>query len=299
MSPRSLTTLALTDIWHCMRGPFAGAASGGKHRFLVSALTNLGCARHENQDRVHVLRFHGRAGGALACFVADGMGGAASGARAAELAIEVAAKRLRNSGTAFPLSTLAGAIADANKAILRESRAAPDCAGMGTTLSIAWFCNGLLYCAHVGDSRIYRIRDHRLEQLSQDHSLIADMLRAGLIKEKDARNHPDQNLISRAVGTNSAMTPDVWCEMDAPRISDRYLLCSDGLHGLLGQDQILGAQAGRSPDAACRHLVELARGAGGFDNISVVIAALEAQVGGTAGNRRPTDNRLTAQGKAQ
>lgn len=212
----------------------------------------------------------------MACFVADGMGGAAAGGLAAELAIEAAKAHLRTAGTHFPLRSLRKAYACANEAVLAQSRTATEMTGMGTTLSIAWFCGGLLYCGHVGDSRIYRIRDGRIQQLSNDHSYVADLLRAGLIDDGQARLHPDQNLITRAVGTNALLQADIWCERQPPQPGDRYLLCSDGLHGLLSSDTILNELNGRVTDEVCRRLVRLARQAGGHDNISAALVSVSA-----------------------
>jgi protein phosphatase len=286
--------MTFAEFWRGLCDQLACGREGEPYVVETAALSDIGCERSENQDRVRVLNLHEGGGLSVAGMVADGMGGEWGGGRAAELAIEAVVARLREEGGGAPLKTLRRAFEAANDVILAESHAAPHGRGMGTTLTVAWLCGGLLYCGHVGDSRLYRLRDGRIVQLSKDHSLIGDMLRAGLITEEEARHHPDRNVISRAVGKRTDMEPDVWCEKDSPRLGDRYLLCSDGLHGLIGDADLLAAVSGHEPDAACAHLVDLARSAGGHDNISAALMVLRAVVDADRDAGQTTRHQISA-----
>jgi protein phosphatase len=241
----------------------------------LAALTDPGCKRTENQDRVGTLRLRDDRQDCMVGIVADGMGGNHAGGHAAGLAVQAVENVLGKGGALRdPAAALHRAIAQANANIFSEAQCVVEHRGMGTTLTIVMLCQGRLFCGHVGDSRLYRLREQRIEQLSHDHSLVGDLVRSGHLTTEQGRQHPDSNILSRAVGRQLSVEADVWQEKSAPLAGDRYLLCSDGLHGLLTDDEILQGQAGRTPDQACRHLVEQAREAGGHDNIAVVILSL-------------------------
>jgi len=265
--------LSLSDSWSLLK-----LRAGKKPPPLeatLASLTDPGCKRTENQDRVGTLRLRDDRQDCMVGIVADGMGGNHAGGHAAGLAVQAVENVLGKGGASRdPAAALHRAIAQANANIFSEAQCVVEHRGMGTTLTIVMLCQGRLFCGHVGDSRLYRLREQRIEQLSRDHSLVGDLVRSGHLTTEQGRQHPDSNILSRAVGRQLSVEADVWQEKSAPLAGDRYLLCSDGLHGLLTDDEILQGQAGRTPDQACRHLVEQAREAGGHDNIAVVILSL-------------------------
>ena len=203
--------------------------------------------------------------------VADGMGGH----RAGEIASRVALAALLNSAPreADP-KALARAVRSANRAVIESAAKSKGRTGMGTTLTAAMVDGTHVIVAHVGDSRAYLLHDGRLTQITEDHSMVADLVRQGTITEEDARFHPQRSVITRALGSDPDMIADVFDVNAAP--GDRLLLSSDGLTGMLPDDfiaDLLDTQ--RSPDEAAAKLVEAANRAGGYDNITVVIVDLD------------------------
>ena len=140
---------------------------------------------------------------------------------------------------------------------------------MGTTLSVMWRADRYMYIAHVGDSRIYRLRENKLEQITEDHSIVAELMRNNVITPEMAKNHPYKNVITRAVGIDPAVVPDVFCS--DKRAGDLWLVCSDGLYNMVGDEAIAEALDVLSQEAAADRLLELALDHGGTDNISFVI----------------------------
>ena len=141
--------------------------------------------------------------------------------------------------------------------------------GMGTTLTVLWPSPGRMILAQVGDSRAYLLRDGELRQMTSDHSLVADMVRRGVLTEEQAACHPMRNYITRAVGTEETL------EVDVTRVErqkgDRWLLCSDGLYGSLARDQMAEMLSRENPEEAANALLEAALEAGGRDNITLLI----------------------------
>lgn len=226
--------------------------------------SDVGRIRKENQDR-------SVATGQLFA-VADGMGGHAGGATAAQVAVET----LR---TTFEASPSAGGLHDAiraaNAAILERAAEDRSLHGMGTTLTaLALVDNGdgseLLHLANVGDSRAYLLRGGDLFQLTEDHSMVEEMVRAGELSADEAASHPARHVLTRVLGVDPDVTPDAW-EIEL-RDGDRILLCSDGLVNEVDDDSIAAIlQAETDPDGAARTLVETARANGGSDNITVIV----------------------------
>ncbi|PZU51022.1 MAG: serine/threonine-protein phosphatase [Thauera sp.] len=295
-----MSTFPGTDLWQGVRALIARRLQRPEPFDLaVASASDVGCERSENQDRVGLLRLPDDGTGCLAGIVADGMGGEWAGGRAAELAVATVSDCLRQSGGRAPLKALRSAFEDAHAAILAESRTRQGGMSMGTTLTVALLCDGLLYCGHVGDSRLYRLRAGELRQLSTDHSLVADMLARGLIDEASARQHPQRNVLSRAVGKRETVSPDIWCESEAPRPGDCYLICSDGLHGLVDEDTMARVISLNEADASCKCLIELARAAGGHDNISVIVIQLlrPGSSGAGPGMTQPCESTSPADGR--
>jgi protein phosphatase len=174
--------------------------------------------------------------------------------------------------------------------------------GAWATCTIIAFDGARIFLGHVGDSRAYLLRNGNLQQLSQDHTLVARMLRAGLLTPDEARTHPQSNVITQSVGARPAIKPDVWRKGLKVARGDRLVVCSDGLHGVVGDDRIKQIAAGAEPRAAAQELIAAARAGGGPDNISVgVFVAAPSSAPATApecaavGNRtRPVDRMIEA-----
>lgn len=225
--------------------------------------TDIGRVRKQNEDAA----WYDEKRAVFA--VADGMGGHLAGEVASRMAMD-AVRQMAHSNQTPGISPLREAVASAHEAILSHAKSHPECAGMGTTLSVLWRGGNYVYIAHVGDSRIYRLRGGELEQITEDHSLVEELVRAGLITREDARTHPRRNIITRALGTQGDNTPDLLAA-DAKR-GDLWLLCSDGLSGMVPDAQIERTmKRGGSLSAMADSLLEQALAAGGKDNITLVL----------------------------
>jgi len=205
--------------------------------------------------------------------VADGMGGA----RAGEIAARLAAAALEEASTdALGEDAVTSLIETANSRIWERSLADPATAGMGTTVTAALVdaAEGTVTIGHVGDSRAYLFRDSSLQQLSTDHSLVAELVQSGVLTPEEAERHPQRSAITRALGTDPAVEVEV--HTVPGQVGDLYLLCSDGLSVMLADDEIAAAieRADRDPQAAGEALVAAANAHGGEDNITVVLFEL-------------------------
>lgn len=206
--------------------------------------------------------------------VADGMGGA----RAGEIAARLAASALEEqAASARSEEDVVGLIQEANRRIWERAIADPATAGMGTTVTAALVdgASGRIVLGHVGDSRAYRLRDGTLEQLTTDHSLVAELVQSGVLTPEEAEHHPQRSAITRALGTEPSVEVESLTVQGEP--GDLYLLCSDGLPTMLADDAVAAAieGAGGDPAAAAEALVGAANARGGEDNITVVLFELE------------------------
>lgn len=235
-------------------------------RLAHGGATAVGRVRTSNQDD------HG-AGDDL-FVVADGMGGHRGG--------EVAsAEAVTGVLGAFDQRTrigLAKAVDRANQAVLARAAGDPDLFGMGTTLCALALVRSedgeMLAIANVGDSRVYRYGDGHLVQVTDDHSLVAELVRSGELTEDEASRHPQRNILTRALGIEAVLPVDTW-EVPA-RAGDRYLLCSDGLFNELDDDAIAGVLVARDdPELAAATLVRNAVTAGGHDNVTAVVVDVD------------------------
>jgi protein phosphatase len=205
--------------------------------------------------------------------IADGMGGA----RAGEVAAGIAAAALRDERLGVvDEASLESAIAEANRRVWERSVADPATAGMGTTVTVAFVdapASQIVF-GHVGDSRAYRLRGDVLEQVTTDHSLVAELVESGVLTPEEAERHPQRSAITRAVGTERAIEVDVFTV--PAELDDLVLLCSDGLTDMLSKDEIAGVILGaeRDPASAADALVAAANAHGGEDNITVVLFEL-------------------------
>ena len=192
------------------------------------------------------------------------------GARGGEIASRVAATALGEDIGGSGEDRVVALIQQANKRVFERAAEDSDTSGMGTTITVALVEDGVIWFGHVGDSRAYLIRDRKLEQLTEDHSLVAELVRSGRLSPEEAEIHPQRSVITRALGTD----PDV--DVDSfsieGKVGDLFLICSDGLTSMVGDEEILDAveQHRDDLDAAAKELVRLANRSGGEDNITVV-----------------------------
>jgi len=240
--------------------------------------------------------------------IADGMGGA----RAGEVAAGIAAAALKEGRqTVTDEASLEVVIEEANRRVWHRSLSDPGTSGMGTTVTVAFVdaMKDRVVFGQVGDSRAYRLRGDQLEQVTTDHSLVAELVRSGVLTPEEAERHPQRSAITRAVGTESVIEADVFAVTAEP--GDLYLLCSDGLTDMLGADDIAATilAVDRDPEAAGEALVAAANAEGGEDNITVVLFELvegepEAELeqepasidGGEPGAASATEVAATAKG---
>ena len=200
--------------------------------------------------------------------VADGMGGHLAGEVASAMAIE-AVKRMVKARRSPDIKAMGEMMAAAHEEILRHAQEHPECMGMGTTLCVLWRARSYAYIAHVGDSRIYRFRDQALERVTQDHSLVEELVHAGLITREQARTHPRRNIITRALGTEGDNTPDLL--VTDVKKGDVFLLCTDGLSGMVEDEAIEKTLREEPLEAAADSLIAKALEAGGRDNVTLVL----------------------------
>jgi len=214
--------------------------------------------------------------------LADGMGGHNAGEVASELAVSCIRDALEDvlrpdmlaSGVINFADALRESVIYANDEIIRVASERQECAGMGTTIVVLLFHGEKVILASVGDSRIYRLREGKLTQLTTDHSLIQEMLDNGFISQEEAQNSTSRNLITRALGIADVVEVDV--KTDASQNGDSYLLCSDGLTDLATDSEILQLLLLHEDDheTACKELIACANGKGGKDNTSVILVDL-------------------------
>jgi PPM family protein phosphatase len=249
-------------------------------RVEVGAATDIGRIREVNEDSLLIE--------APLYAVADGMGGHRGGDVASSLALEtVEAMSRKGEGS------LADRVREANRAVHERSEADRNVSGMGTTLTAVTVEDGVARLAHVGDSRAYLLRAGDLRQISADHTLVARMVKAGEITREEAAVHPHRNVVTRALGTEGSVQVD---ETTVPLLDgDRLLLCSDGLTGMVTEDQIQAIlEAEPVPQRAADRLVKAANRAGGIDNITVVVLEAHAEEGDPAPGSRPRPQRPSA-----
>lgn len=243
------------------------------------AKTDLGRVRENNEDKFDfmepdepsVLATKGRV-----YAVADGMGGHSAGQVAAELSLNLFIRNYYADSSGDVESSLRRAVREANARVLDVASTVPGRKGMGATLTAAVFRDDELFLAQVGDSRCYLLRDGELRQLTEDHSWVAEQVRAGNLTEEEAEQSPFRNVITRSMGGLPEVEPDVTALAIQP--GDRLLLCSDGLSGMVPADEIREILLQGSPSVAAWNLVERANQYGGKDNITAfVIQVVDVQ----------------------
>jgi protein phosphatase len=269
----------------------------------AAALTDPGRHRDMNEDRVWAQVYEASEGEAVGLFVVcDGIGGYLGGENASHWAVEAIKDELsdlfippnprdtvllpqaeldaalrgsestRLSGVRKLENRVRQAVLKANKVVYEYAKKKPEKAGdAGTTISMGLVLGDRAVIANVGDSRAYMIREDKLQQLTQDHSLVATLVAAGQIQPKDVFSHPQRNLIYRSLGHKREVQVDTFIHMLVP--GDILLFCSDGLWEMISDDQLLTRLVldASTPEQACRKLVDAANAAGGEDNIGVIV----------------------------
>ncbi len=243
-------------------------------RFEAASLSHIGQVRQRNEDAIGYFepkepRVRENKGSIFV--VADGMGGHRGGEIASQLAVDTVVASYYASRENDSTVALDQAFKEANRVIVERSRSDVTLFGMGTTCTVLVIRNGEGYVAHVGDSRAYLLRDGTLAQLTDDHSLVGEMVRQGILTDEDARTHPRRNVITRSIGTHDDLSVD---SLPAPltlRDGDIFLLCSDGLTSLVGEKDLKSVLEMNAPRAACDALIDLANDYGGKDNVTVQV----------------------------
>lgn len=251
-------------------------------RVRFSGDTNVGMKRDHNEDSFYLPETERLA------IVADGMGGHASGEVASRMAVELMVKFFRETeeeqeltwpykidrGHRHDINRMVTAIKLANLKIHEEAQRNPACHGMGTTVVSTLFLDDGLIVGHVGDSRLYRLRDGRLEQLTEDHSLLNDYIKMKHLSPEEVAAFPHKNVIVRALGMKPSVQVDVIA--DQPRLGDLYVLCSDGLSSMVSDPDIATVVSGEPDlDRLCERLIATANQNGGLDNVTVVASRIE------------------------
>lgn len=240
---------------------------------LITGLTDPGRIREQNEDCIVMTPEAGLV------VVADGMGGHRAGEVASRLAVEAIQRHVVNtladsgaaSGGSIEVALVRDAIQQANQAIYAHASVNPENAGMGSTVVVALFYGDKLCVGHVGDSRLYRFRDTILEQVTEDHSVVQELVSRGLVTAEEARQTVGKNLVTRALGID----PDVEADISEHDVynDDVYLLCSDGVNDVLadGDIEMMLTEHGRNLETTAQHMVDTANERGGPDNISVIL----------------------------
>jgi len=221
----------------------------------------------------------------ILAIVADGVGGNIGGKTASNTAVSVMREQYYSSDQVDPLSALKGSMIAANREIFTKGSQDPSCQGMATTCTAFILLGNEGFISHAGDSRAYLLRDSILRQLTEDHTLVNKLLADGLISAEAAASHPQKNIIVRALGSDLEMAPDAFhIQLED---NDIILLCSDGLHGLISEDDIKDRLSRLPLQEAGHSLIGLAKDNGGTDNITVIILQLSCMKGIAGDETKP------------
>ena len=231
------------------------------------AVSDIGRRRQENQDAYGSI--HSKESSVF--IVADGMGGARGGARASSYAVGIINELVFSENDSTDEARIKYAINTANAAIYSDSRNEEDLSGMGTTVVLLAFIGERAMVAHVGDSRIYKITNNEIIQLTKDHTLVQELVDSGAIKPEEAENHPISHMLTRSLGPSEKV--DVECRSleETPKEGDSFLLCSDGLYNHVNDAEIAEFVQKETPEEAAKALIALALERGGTDNVTVQI----------------------------
>jgi protein phosphatase len=245
----------------------------------VACLTDVGRQRENNedsclywepQDEAEFLRK-----GRLAV-IADGMGGYEGGQEASRLAVETVREVYDEAFEDAPQPALVKAFAAAHERIQDYAEAHPELRGMGTTCTALVIRGHELHFAHVGDSRLYLIRGFVLSRLTRDHSYVGRLVESGIVRAEDAESHPQRHILTAALGSGNEVAADVSQQSVPLQEGDTLVLCTDGLWGLVNEQEVVNAVNEYDPEPCCRALVNMALQRGGHDNVTVQVIRVGA-----------------------
>ncbi len=245
----------------------------------VFGATDTGLVRKLNEDNFLISGFEENKPSGF-CILADGMGGHNAGEVASGMATEIIANELLASDITDDessiVSQLTASLDYANNAVYEKSLSVPDNSGMGTTTVVAYISNDVAYVANIGDSRAYLIESENITQITVDHSIVQKLLDSGSITPQEARNHPEKNIITKALGTEPYESCDIY-ELSL-RQGDKLLLCSDGLSDMLEDNEIKEIiNEFKSAEDAVNELIVRANAHGGKDNITAVLICFDKE----------------------
>lgn len=249
--------------------------------------TDIGLVRKVNEDN-YICEMLELGFDTWVYIVADGMGGHNAGEVASTMAVQEILSYIKSNIKCLEkeekriLDLIRKAILHANDKVYKKSILNSNCMGMGTTLSMVLVKGSELYVGHVGDSRIYLIRDGAISRLTEDHSLVAELVRTGTIQPEEAKHHPQKNVITRALGTEYTLEVDV--SASALKDTDFILLCTDGLSNMVEDEEIKQIIiSAENVESACEMLVDRAKDSGGYDNITAIV--IQINEGGDCDDR--------------
>ena len=234
-------------------------------------ITDIGAVREQNQDAYYIEQVEPDLALAIVC---DGMGGARAGNVASQLAVqtflETAREKAPQEWRSEPEALLHSAARQANEAVYTRAGREPECRGMGTTMVAALVAGETAYILNIGDSRCYLIRPDGIRRLTRDHSVVEDLVSRGKITPEQARQHPQKNLITRALGAEAQLRADLYRQDLSP--GDALVLCSDGLSNTVSEQELLyEVLHGGPPEGCCQRLLDIALLRGAPDNVTAVL----------------------------
>jgi protein phosphatase len=236
----------------------------------IGNYSHVGKAREINED--YFGSFSGNFGNLL--LVCDGMGGHKGGEIASRLAIETISNYFERLNDSYNISKeINKSLEAANTSIILKGKDNPELTDMGSTVVLVLVKDGLAYYASLGDSRIYKIRDGAIQQITKDNSLVQKMVDSKIITKDEAKVHPKKNVITKALGTNYKLKPENYKPFKL-QLNDKIILCSDGLTAHVDEKEIFELSKNNSPQETAKKLVDFANKRGGTDNITVLIAAV-------------------------
>lgn len=239
----------------------------------LANMSDVGCVRAVNEDYFAYVepedeQEFDRRGRLL--MIADGMGGHKGGEVASTMAIDVVRSKFLQSSSQDACEVLIDCFREAHRTIVEASRDSTELDGMGTTCCAAIVKHGQLVFGSIGDSRLYLIRDGHVQPLTEDHTMVNALMKQGILSPEEARTHDQRNILTAALGSESSTLAAEFARAPIPMAAgDTLLMCSDGLHGLVSDDEMGSVVTSRPLSEACRELVDMAKQRGGPDNITV------------------------------
>ncbi len=241
-------------------------------KYYYYGITDKGKVRKNNEDDFLINKISDNE---LAFAVADGMGGHLAGEVASKTAINILSENLKKIKGSNINKKLESILNNINETLLKMGKDNDDYWGLGTTLSILYITDNQAYIGHIGDSRLYRFSKSKLIQLSEDHSFVAKLLKDKIISEDEAKTHPKRNLLTQSLGM---LYNEIKPQINGPfeiKKGDKFLLCSDGLHGFVDRKPIIQGLKQDSPEKSAKYLLNLALQEGGHDNITIITVFTE------------------------